>query len=137
MLYIRLMSVYVCVHACVCMCIYMSTWEFVYMCACTCVCVCLFGHTCVYVHVYVRIHVCTCVCMYVHMYIYIYVRMCMCVIHHCNIIGTMGIVITGITRCHCNYWNYQFPLYLNMEWQTIVGTYVAWTLGEKYTPVYF
>ena len=116
----------------------------VYMYVCMHVCVCVHVHVCARLCVHVCMYTCMCVrmcvlCVYActHVYVCVYLCMYMYVIHHCNIKGTMAIVITGITRNHCNYWNYQFPLYLNVQWQTIVGTYVAWTLGEKYTSVYF
>jgi hypothetical protein len=76
-------NVWMCVRACLCICVYACMYVCVCMCARVCLCIYVYMYACVYVCMYVYMcvcalmHACVCACMYVHMYIctYIHTRM--------------------------------------------------------------
>lgn len=65
----------VCMHTCVCLCIYVCAR--VYVCLCACV---LYTHACCMygIHMCVCVYMCLCAYMHVHMCIHVSVLMCMC-----------------------------------------------------------
>ena len=61
---------YVCMNACIYLCIYIEIYTYIYVCLHACMYVCMY--VCLHACLYVLMYVCTCVCMSVRMYVCVY-----------------------------------------------------------------
>ena len=83
----------------VCMCVWVSLWEYVFMPICVCVCVYVYVYACVYafmcVHLCVSVGVC-CACL--HVYVCVCVCVCVCL---CVCVSVRACAFACTSRCVC------------------------------------